>query len=198
MSCLSPSPFPKERGAKAIMVALCIITLCCSRLMAQEDEPYTDEDTVSVIANDMYKQNPGWYLRNIDSAKIPTGILIDRVKFKNDMGLFNGKSRVKTCDYAVFRRVVKHLQKAANDSVYFPNLDSVYEFAYHKMRWEQIYPIAIMDYSYNKVRKKAFLSKLAELTDTAMTLTSGYDSIFATRRCFLASPFNIRMHGDNI
>ncbi|HOT15581.1 MAG TPA: T9SS type A sorting domain-containing protein [Bacteroidales bacterium] len=167
-------------------------------MQAQEEETYSDEDTASVITKDVYKQNPGWYLRNIDSAKIPTGILIDRVKFKNDMGLFNGKSRVKTCDYAVFRRVVKHLQKAANDSVYFPNLDSVYEFAYHKMRWEQIYPIAIMDYSYNKVRKKAFLSKLAELTDTAMTLTSGYDSIFATRRCFLASPFNIRMHGDNI
>ncbi|HEY9125282.1 MAG TPA: T9SS type A sorting domain-containing protein, partial [Bacteroidales bacterium] len=196
---LSPALSKGEGGRlMRLLVLLFAFVLATVSLTAQEEETYSDEDTASVITKDVYKQNPGWYLRNIDSAKIPTGILIDRVKFKNDMGLFNGKSRVKTCDYAVFRRVVKHLQKAANDSVYFPNLDSVYEFAYHKMRWEQIYPIAIMNYSYNKVRKKAFLSKLAELTDTAMTLTSGYDSIFATRRCFLASPFNIRMHGDNI
>jgi hypothetical protein len=191
-------PLEREGGRMRRFILLLVFILTTVSLIAQEDEKYSDEDTASVITNTNYKKNPGWYLRYIDSSQIPTGILIDRIKFKNDMGLFNGKSKVKTCDYAIFRRVLKQLQNAANNSVPFPNLDSIYEYAYEKMRWEKTYPIAILNYQFNKFKKKYVKAGIVEETDTSLVIDNMGDSIYATRRSVLACPFNLRVHGNEV
>lgn len=175
-----------------------LIGLQAIPVKAQDDETYTDEDTASVITNENYSKHPRWYLRYIDSSKIHTGILIDRVKFRNDIGLFNGKSRVKTSDYTIFRKMRKTFEKASLRNLNFSDFDSIYQFAYNKMRWQQIYPIAISNYKYEKIRKKAIEENIISLTDTGLVINTNADSIFLIRRSFITCPFNNRAHGDKI
>ncbi|HEY9123800.1 MAG TPA: hypothetical protein VIO15_05630, partial [Bacteroidales bacterium] len=181
------------------MVALCIITLCCSRLMAQEDEPYTDEDTVSVIANDMYKQNPGWYLRNIDSAKIPTGILIDRVRIKKDMALFNGKSRVKTGEYDSWSRFYNAVKNAANDSTLLPNLLKIRADAISMIKSENaMVPIGIINMKYSKISRRALKNRNVSLTDSAAIINKYDSATFVSKQLCAATTFDYVLNGSEI
>lgn len=169
-------------------------------MAAQDDDDviFDEADSISVITHENYLKNPGWYLRYIDSTKIPTGILIDRVKFRKDLKDFNGKSRVKTGDYGDFWKVIYTLQEAANDLVWFPNFDTLYKVAYHKMRWKKIQPISVLNYSFSKLNHISIENDNTMVTDSALFLKNLTDSMLSDKDAFLASTYNFRVHGDVI
>ena len=112
-----------------ILLVFLMMLLPISKLIAQDAETYFDEDTVSCITAYKYIINPTGYLKYIDSTKIPNGILIDRTIFRSDIGLFNGKSKVKTCDYYIWKRLYNSLKYSYNDTGYFPPVNLVRETA---------------------------------------------------------------------
>jgi hypothetical protein len=194
-----PRPSPKGEGRRiALVLVVLLLLLATGSLCAQEDETYTDDDTASVVTNENYLKNPGWYLRNIDSSKIPTGILIDRVKFRKDIGLFNGNSRVKTCEYASWRKIYQILKGSANDTSVFPYLDNHLRYSKYLMRYEKTYPIGLINIKYNKIKRKALQNALATETNNDLVIEQYDSSLFATKRLIIANTFQHRVHGDNV
>jgi hypothetical protein len=121
------------------------LLLIVTGLNAQDSETYSDEDTISCITSEKYKKNPAKYLKYIDGNKIPSGILIDRVKFRSDIALFNGKSKVKTGDYYIWKRLYNSLKYANNDTSNYPSVNLVRKTAVSMIRSvNQMIPIGII------------------------------------------------------
>jgi hypothetical protein len=196
---IGTSSLPKgEGGRNALLLIVLLMLFATGSICAQEDETYSDDDTASVITNENYLRNPGWYLRNIDSSKIPTGILIDRVNSRKDFGLFNGKNRVKTCDYASWRKIYRLLKRSTNDTSVFPYLDNHLRYSKYLMRYEKTYPIGLINIKYNKIRRKALQNSMATETNNDLVIEQYDSSLFATKRLIIANTFQHRVHGDNV
>ena len=182
-----------------MLLVFLLILLPIYKLIAQDAETYTDEDTISSITSDKYKKNPAQYLKYLDSTKIPNGILIDRTIFRSDMGLFNGKSKVKTCDYYIWKRLYNSLKYSYNDTGYFPPVNIVREIAISMIRSDdQLVPIAIINMKYSKIMKKALTSKALNESDTCLIVERTADKIYRTKQICAATTFDHVLHGPEI
>lgn len=168
-------------------------------MKAQDDEAYTAEDTVCVITNEHYNNNPARYLQYIDSSKIPTGILIDRVKFRKDIGDFDGKSRVKTCDYSIWKRLYNNCKFASNDSSLFQNAKEMRLKAVSMVTSENnMVPIGLINLKYNKLKLNALTDGRVSENDSSLdVLDLSYD-ILKQKRLFAATTFENQIYGDEI
>jgi hypothetical protein len=169
-------------------------------LMAQDDGINDTSDSISVLTSQTYFMNPPNYLKHLDSSKIKTKILIDREIFRKDIVDFNGKSKVKTCDYEIWRELYRNLKNASNDSGYLPNINLVRQTALSMiLSSNQMIPIGIIMMKYNKILKKALHNKSLIINDSCLIMRDkNADSIFETKQVCTATTFDHVLHGSEV
>lgn len=181
------------------IISMILLTSAITCLMAQNSTSNNDEDSVSYIKSEKYKINPIRYLKYIDKSIMPNNILIDRTIFRTDIGLFNGKSKVKTCDYYIWKRLYNSLKYSCNDSNYYPPVNIVRETAISMANSENhMVPIGIINMKYSKVSKNAIESGLLKETDSCMLVEKTNADIFSSKQICAATTFDHVLHGPDV
>jgi hypothetical protein len=157
----------------------------------------SDGDTISAIISPLYTANPQGYLSKLDKSLFPTGILIDRTKFRTDIHEFNGDDRVKTCSFFIWKQLFENLSQSGNDTLMLPQYDAIKEYLIGMGRYQNTYIIPILNMQFNTIDKQAYERGDFTETDSFLVSSGATKASFLTNRLLTASPFAGRIHGND-
>jgi len=120
----------------------------------------------------------------LDSNKIPTGILHDKVISFVDFELYSGSDRSEVVDYYVWRQIFDELKNSAVKKQNFPSLKTVA----NQYKDLNVLPVLFLNYNYNTIKTDAFdknliIEKDAYFYNNTNTTETPYDD----KRIFVAS-----------
>ncbi len=120
----------------------------------------------------------------LDSSKIPTGILHDKVISFVDFKLYSGSDRSEVVDYYVWRQILDELKNSAVKKQSFPSLKTVA----NQYKDRNVLPILFLNYNYNTIKTDAFdknliIEKDGYFYDNSKTTETPYDD----KKIFVAS-----------
>lgn len=151
----------------------------------------------SVITNENYFKNPTEYLSQIDTSKIKSDILIDRVYYDSIILNCNGIN-ITTLDSGKWGKLYNNLRRANIDSLYLPSIDTISKAKDLFYRSNRIYTIGLLDFNFKRIKQTAidnneFIEGDSLLTDNNATMNS-----FSSHRVLAASCLSHNIYGDNV
>lgn len=157
------------------------------------------QTSISVLTHKDYLSNPVKYLSKLDSAKVQTGVLIDRSNASELIMNVNGKSKVTTIDPVQWAQIYDHLKNASYDKSLFSSFEMLNEardLVYQSQ--EKTYPIAIVDYHFNKINQSALDNGTLKEENEYLIDNSMQSSSFSEERVFAVSTLHHMVSGDNV
>lgn len=154
--------------------------------------------SLSVLTHPDYLNNPVNYLSKISQSKIESNILIDRIFFDEIVMNVNGKSKVSTLSTSKWAKIYQHLKYASYDTtgfLSFKQLTEVRDLIYQR---ENAYPIAIMDYQFNKVSQSSLDNGQLKQENTYLNDYSANINSFFKERVVAASCLHRSIYGNQI
>jgi len=151
----------------------------------------------SVLTNDAYLENPQLYLSKLDTHKVASRILIDRVAFDDLVFNLNGNDKVSSINASDFQKVYTQLEAASYDSIRFRTPEKINGFVANQYALNRIVAMSLMDFSFNSIKQTALDSgQLLEATDFLQDNNATKNS-FDTHRLIATTCNAGNITGDN-
>ncbi|MBN2664362.1 MAG: T9SS type A sorting domain-containing protein [Bacteroidales bacterium] len=120
----------------------------------------------------------------LDSNKIPTGILHDKVISFVDFDLYSGSDRSEVVDYYVWRQILDELKNSAVKKQNFPSLKIIA----NQYKDLNVLPVLFLNYNYNTIKTDAFDKNLIiEKDNFFYNNTNTTETPYDDKRIFVAS-----------
>ena len=115
--------------------------------------PLHSQQQVSSVLNtsENYTNNPKQYLSKLDSTKIKTSILIDRVLYDDLIENTNGKDKVTTINCTDWAKLYTIIKQTMYQPKKLEPLSQLEELATHYDHYKHIQLLGLLDYTYNKI-----------------------------------------------
>ncbi len=127
------------------------------------------------------------YFSNLDKNEITTGVLYDIAVPLSGISGYTGSAESKVSDAIVWKQIYYEIRTASFDKSSLPDIKDLVS-TYNKFNRTKVYPIAILDYQYNQIRKDAQEKGLIGFDSTKIKFyETGKGNPYETKEVFVAS-----------
>ena len=148
---------------------------------------------------------------DIDTDKVTTGFLADKVFQLIPFDNYNGSDTAQTVSYVTWRYLYSQIQDSQTKSQ-FVSIDSIYEFSKTLNRLESFVdkndnrnykrksiPISVIDVSYNEIKSDAFEKNILQVEDSKIKNTNSKENPYLTKNLYVATALKDKIfHGSNV
>ena len=168
------------------------LVLCSVAAMAQW------EQTANALQGESYHTDPKTYLSQLDSSKIKSNLLIDRVPYDTLILNVNGRKRVTSIDYNDWYAMYNALKFANSDTSVLPPFKILQLYSKSKYITERVNVIAVFDCRFKRITQEAldngkFVREKNKLNDA-----NADSSCYSSERALAATCFTSNLFGDII
>lgn len=117
------------------------------------------EEVRSFITSESYFENPELYLSKLDTSKITTGILIDKIIAPSEnLFDYNGVSKVKNGNYYNWRHIYTSLMEARIEQTAYTDIEELNDISIAITRDNNHHLVGIINIDYNVIKPSALVN----------------------------------------
>lgn len=139
----------------------------------------------------VFSQTRKDYFSGLDFSQLKTNVLYDLAKSHSEIAKYDGSKSSPTLNSAEFKQIYHEIYTASLKKN-IPDVLSLLDTNSNYVR-KDIYPIYILDYKYDKLRKDAYDSNLVEVVDNKLVQKTK-QNIFEQKNVFVASSISKRTY----
>lgn len=155
-------------------------------------------DSLLLSKSEAYQKSPKEYLKKLNSEFIPGGILIDRHSQPEEILKLNGLDKVKSIDYAGFKKTYKALRNASSDTNLLPYLKKIEEETSINNGLANNYNITILNLISGSILPEALEQNKFKEQNNQLEEIVPAKSNYRKHRVFACSMLSNQLVGDNI
>ena len=156
------------------------------------------EQSANVLQNDAYHADPKGYLSQLDSSKIKSSLLIDRVPFDTLLLNVNGRELVTSIDYNDWYTMYTALKFANSDSSLLPPFKVLQLYSKSKYISEHVNVIAVFDCQFKRIIQQALENGKLVPEKNKLNDIKSDSSCYSSERALAATCFTSNFFGDVI
>lgn len=155
-------------------------------------------NTLSYVPSELYLINPEEYLSKLDTNRIVSNVLIDRVFYDSDIFSYNGTSQVKTGEYHIWKKLYQSMKYSNYDTNYIANYDYVIQYSLDHYQASNIYTLGVLYYNFNRITQNAILSGYLAEQDSFLVETNDTSLIYSNHTLFTSTVLTNYLYGDSL